>query len=67
MPLVEQELLTLPEHLSSPQAFSGVRVTQSLALCFVDGCLSVFHLACVLSVLRFTDADFSFGIFKHFL
>ena len=33
VPLVEQELLTLPEHLSSPPAFSGVRVTRSLVLC----------------------------------
>ena len=41
MPLVEQELLTLPEHLSY-YAFSGVRVTRSLVLCacFVDRCLS---------------------------
>jgi hypothetical protein len=40
--LVEQELLTLPEHLSSPTVFSGVRVTRSLVLyvCFVDRCLS---------------------------
>jgi hypothetical protein len=40
--LVEQELLTLPEHLSSPPVFSGVRVTWSLVLyvCFVDRCLS---------------------------
>ena len=40
--LVEQELLTLPEHLSSPLVFSGVRVTRYLALyvCFVDRCLS---------------------------
>ena len=30
MPLVEQELLTLPEHLSSLPVFSGVRVTRSL-------------------------------------
>ena len=29
-PLVEQELLNLPEHLSSPPVFSGVRVTRSL-------------------------------------
>ena len=38
---MEQELLTLPEHLSSPQAFSGVRVARSLVLCvcFVDRCL----------------------------
>jgi hypothetical protein len=41
MPLVEQELNTLPEHLSSPPVFSGVRVTRSLVLyvCFVDCCL----------------------------
>jgi hypothetical protein len=26
MPLVEQELPTLPEHLSSPTVFSGVRM-----------------------------------------
>ena len=42
MPLVEQELLTLPEHMSSPPVLSGVRVTRSLVLyvCFVDRCLS---------------------------
>ena len=42
MPLVEQELLTLPEHLSSPPVFSGVRVTRSLVwcVCFVYRCLS---------------------------
>jgi len=40
--LVEQELLTFPEHLSSPPVFSGVFVTRSLVLyvCFVDRCLS---------------------------
>ena len=39
---MEQELSTLPEHLSSPPVFSGVRVTGSLFLyvCFVDRCLS---------------------------
>jgi hypothetical protein len=42
VPLVEQELLTLHEHPSSPLVFSGVRVTRSLVLyvCFVDRCLS---------------------------
>jgi hypothetical protein len=25
LPLVEQELLTLPEHLSSPPVFSGIK------------------------------------------
>ena len=60
---MEQELLTLPEHLSSPPVFSGVRVTQSLVLyvCFVDRCLFfvLLLLAVVLSVLlRFTDSFF---------
>jgi len=43
VPVVEQKLLTLPEHLSSPPVFSVVRITQSLVLyaCFVDRCLSV--------------------------
>ena len=42
VPLLDQELLTLPEHLSSPPVCSGVRVTRSLVLyvCFVDRCLS---------------------------
>ena len=42
VPLVEQELLTLPGHLSSPPVFSGIRVTRSLVLyvCFVVRCLS---------------------------
>jgi hypothetical protein len=41
VPLVEQERLTFPEHMSSPPVFSGVRVTRSLVLyvCFVDRCL----------------------------
>ena len=73
VPLVEQELLTLPLHLSSPPVFSGVRVTRSLVLyvCFVDRCLSFFtffHLVIVLSVLlRYTDSDYPFSIFKLFL
>jgi hypothetical protein len=33
VPLVEQELLTLPEHLSSTSVFSWVRVTRPLVLC----------------------------------
>ena len=60
-----------PEHLSSPLDFCGVRVTRTLVLCvcFVDRCLSlcIFLLAIVLSVLRFTAFDYSFGIFKLFL
>ena len=39
---MEQELFTLPGHLSSSPVFSGVRVTRSLVLCacLVDRCLS---------------------------
>jgi hypothetical protein len=43
MPLVEQELLTLPEHLSSPTVFSWVRVTLSLVSCAMF-CRSLFVL-----------------------
>jgi hypothetical protein len=35
MPIVEQELLTLPENLISYPIFSGVRIAQSLAFCVV--------------------------------
>ena len=64
MPLVEQELPTLPEHQSSPPVLSEVRVTRYLVLCvgFVDRCFSLvlFLLTTVLSVLlRFTDSDYS--------
>jgi hypothetical protein len=47
MPLVEQELLTLPENMSSHPVLSGVRVTRSLVLsvCFVDRCLSFCHFS----------------------
>jgi hypothetical protein len=42
VPLVEQELPTLPEHQSSPLVFDVICVTRSLVLyvCFVDRCLS---------------------------
>ena len=35
VPLVDQELLTLPGHLSSPMVISGVRVTRSLVYVYV--------------------------------
>jgi hypothetical protein len=40
--LMEQELLTLPENLSSHPVFIGVRVTRTLVICvyFADRCLS---------------------------
>jgi hypothetical protein len=58
--LVEQDLPTLLEHISSPRIFSGVRVTRSLALCvrFVDRCLSLCtfsfgHCVVCSSIYRF--------------
>ena len=47
VPIVEQELVTLPKHLSSPLVFNEVRVTRSLALCvcFVYHCLSFLHFS----------------------
>jgi hypothetical protein len=41
VPLVEQELPTLPEHLSSPPVFSGVLVPRPLVFC-VMFCRSLF-------------------------
>ena len=62
-------LLILPEHLSSPPVFNGVRVTRSsvVCMCFVDRCLSlyIFYFGYCVSVLfRFTYSDYPFGIFK---
>ena len=71
MPLVEQELFTLPEHLCSPPVFSGVRVTRSLVLnvCFVYRCLSCCTFSFGHCVVWFSSiySDFPFGIFKLFL
>jgi len=57
MPHVEQELLTLPEQLSSPPVFSGVRVAWSLVFCvmFIDRCSSFFFwpLHCLTSICGF--------------
>jgi hypothetical protein len=33
VPHVEQEMLILPEHMSSTPGFSGIRVAQSLIFC----------------------------------
>jgi hypothetical protein len=72
---MEQELPTLPEHLSSSPVFSGVCVAQSLVF-YVMFCKSLyvgffwvlFLLAVVLSVLlRFMASDYLIGIFKPFL
>ena len=69
MPLVEQELLSLPEHLNSPPVLMGfvlldlqvyVYVLQNVVYPFV-----LLLLIIVLSVLyRYTDSDYRFGIIK---
>ena len=74
VPLVQQELLTLSEHLSSPPVLSGVgvRVVRSLVLCvcFVDRCLSFCTFSfghcvvCSSSIYGFWLPPF--GIFKLF-
>ena len=66
---MEQELLTPPEHLSSPPVFSGGRVTRPLVYAYVLIVVLVpFLFAIVLSVLLgFTVSDYPFGIFKIFL
>ena len=66
-------LLTLPEHMSSPPVFSGVRVTRSLVLYvyFVDRCLSFctfFFGHCVVCSSSIHGLWLPpFGIFKVFL
>ena len=67
--IVEQELLTLLEYLSSIMVFSEVCVAQSLVLCvvFCQLLFVFFPLAIVLSVLPFMASDYPFGIFKLFL
>jgi type IV secretory pathway component VirB8 len=56
VPRIEQELLTLPEHLSSPPDFSAVRVARSSVFCvmFCRSFFVFFLLTIVLSVLRLT-------------
>ena len=63
--LTRRELLSLPEHLSSPLVFSGVQVTRSLVLylCFVDRCLSF----CTLSLGHFVVCSSSiYGFWLSF-
>ena len=57
--LVEQELLTLLEYLSSPRFFGGVPVVQSLVSCILF-CRSLFDFTIVLSMFL---VDFGFLIF----
>ena len=52
---MEQELLALPEHLSSPHVFSWVCVVQSIVF-------SVVFCGSLFVCLWFTVADYTFGI-----
>jgi hypothetical protein len=68
--LVAQELLALPEHMSSPPVFSEVCVARSFVFC-VMFCRSLFVLLSFffwpLCCLWCTKSDYHFGIFKLFL
>ena len=65
---MEQELLTIPEHLSSPRFLEGFmlpRVNLVLCVMLCRSMFVLFLLAIVLSfLLRFTASDYPFGIFK---
>jgi hypothetical protein len=67
--IVEQELPTLPEHLSSPPFLVGSCFSIfSFMSMFCRSLFVLLYLAIVLSVLlRYTDSDYRFGIFKLFL
>ena len=63
VPLVEQELLTLPEHLSSSPVLSGVRVTRSLFvpfsfLCWPLCCLSFFDLQILITSFASSNSSY---------
>jgi len=67
---MEQELVVLPEHLSSSSVFIGVRVVRSLIFCVMlcRSLFALFPLSIVLPVLlRFAVSDYPFGFFKLFL
>jgi len=69
VPLVGQEMLTLPEHLSSHPVFSGIHVAQILVICgvFYRSLFVLFVLAIVLSVLlKFTDSAYPYWYLETF-
>jgi hypothetical protein len=65
VPLVEQELLTLPEHLGSPPVISEIRVTRSLVFCGVL-CRSLFILL-VIVLFDLHYVVWPSSIYKFFL
>ena len=68
--LMEQELLTLPEHLSSHPVFIGVRVTRTLVICvyFADRflyfffwplcCLFIYEIRILITPLEYSNPYF---------
>jgi hypothetical protein len=64
--LVEQELLTLPGHLSSSLVLSVVHDARIYVFCvmFCRSLFVLFPVVIVLSVLRFTASYYQFGIFS---
>ena len=67
VPLVEQELLALPEHLSSFRFQWGSCSSVFSVMCMFYITLFVLFLFPLCSVLLFTDSGYPFGIFKLFL
>ena len=68
-PLMEQELLTIPEYLSSPTGFEcgSCYLIFSFMCMFCRSLFVLFLLAIVLSVLfRYTNSNYPFDIFKLF-
>ena len=69
MPHLEQDLLTLPEQMTSPQVFGGVRVAKSLviyvvsSLYFFSVCLFIFSHG-VVSLFSSYEFDSPSGIFR---
>ena len=65
VPRMEQELLTIPEHLCTLPVFSGLRVARSLLFCVMLWIVACpFHLAIVVSVLLLAVSGFSKKIQK---
>ena len=60
--LVKQEMLTLPQHMSSPPVFIGVRVTQSLFFCVILWISFVCHFG-----LFFGHCDVCPSIYRFWL
>ena len=62
VPHVENELFTLPEHLSSPPVFNVVRVARSLVFCVLF-CRSLFvPLSCLFCPLCYLSSIYGFWL-----